>query len=126
MLFRSSKAEFIGIRWIGYSLPQASVDALCKSPVSLELGPISLTSVSVQLLIDNEARARLYLLISNIDSASFQRLAGVKCLKGIYLDFDLTEQDVQSIALFPAEVEITLAPNINQKQQIEEAIKNRK
>lgn len=123
-----SKAEFIGIRWIGYSLPQASVDALCKSPVSLELGPIGLTPESVQLLINNEARTKLHLLISSIDSTSFQRLAEVKCLKGIYLDFDLAEQDVQSIALFPAEVEITLSPNINQnqKQQIEEAMKNRK
>jgi hypothetical protein len=125
-LAKLAKAEFISMRWMGRFLSQDSIEALCKSPVSLELGPISLTPESVQMLLDNEARARLHLWLSSIDSASFLRLAEVKCLKGIYLDFDLTDQDIQSIALFPAEVEITLSPNINQKQQIEDAIKNRK
>ena len=127
-LAKLPKVEFVSLRWMGDFMSQDSVNALCKSPVSLELGPISLTPESVQLLIDNEARKRLHLLISSIDSVSFRRLAEVKCLKGIYLNFDLTEQDILSIALLPAEVEITLSPNINhdQKQQIEEAMKNRK
>jgi hypothetical protein len=67
-------------------------------------------------------------ILQKANQRRMARLAEVKCLKSIYLNFDLTEQDVQSIAFFPAEVEITLAPNINhnQKQQIEDAIKNRK
>ncbi len=125
-LAKLAKAESMSMRWMGRFLSQDSIEALCKSTVSLELGPISLTPESVQLLIDNEARPRLYLWISSIDSASFQRLAELKCLKSIYLDFDLTEKEIESIALFPAEVELTLSPNINQKQQIEDAIKNRK
>ena len=127
-LAKLSKVEFMSLRWLGDFMSQASIDALCKSPVSLELGPVSLTPDSVQLLIDNKARARLHLLISSIDSASFQRLAKVKCLKSIYLNFELTKQDMKSIARFPAEVEIMLDPSNNksQSQQIEEAIKNRK
>ena len=127
-LAKLSKAEFLSLRWMGDFMSQVSINALCNSHASLELGPVGLTPESVQLLIDNETRTRLHLLISSIDSASFQRLAEVKCLKGIYLDFDLNEQDIQSIALFPAEVEITLGVNRNKGQtpQIEEALKNRK
>lgn len=127
-LAKFPNVEFISLRWMGDFMWQVSINALCKSHASLELGPVCLTPESVQTLIDNNARSRLHLLISSIDSISFRRLANVKCLKSIYLDFDLAEQDIQSIAFFPAEVEITLGLNRNKSkaQQIEEAIKNRK
>ncbi len=79
------------------------------------------------MLIDNKARSRLSLSISSVDSASFRRLAEVKSLKNIYLNFDLTELDIQSLALFPAEVEVTPPANDNpiQLQKIEEALRSR-
>lgn len=127
-LVKLTKAQFISMQSRGNIGSQASMDALFKSPVSMELGPVSLTPESVQLLIDNVARTKLQLFISSIDSDSFRRLAEVKCLKSVVLGFELTEQDLQSIALFPTEVDFTVRYDTNRSQlsQVEAAINNRR
>ena len=108
-------------------ISQASIEAICKSPVSMALGPVDLTPASVQWLIENEKRERLHITVSSIDSSSFRRLAEVKALKGIVLKFELTEQDIQSIASFPKDVELTIYydTNVSQEDKIEAAIKSR-
>ena len=127
-LAKLSKARFVSMVSRGIIGSQASIDAMCMSPVSMELARVSLTAESVQLLVDNLARTKLDLFISRIDSYSFLRLAEVKSLQRIHLGFELTEQDIQAIALFPEDVEILIGHNTNksQVQEINEAIKNRK
>lgn len=127
-LAKLSKARFVSIVSRGIIGSQASIDAMCMSPVSMEFGPVSLTAESVQLLVDNIVRTKLGLWVSSIDSNSLQRLAEVKSLTKISMGFELAEQDIQSIALFPEDIEIMIGHNTNksQVQQINEAIKNRK
>ena len=127
-LAKLSKVRYVSIVSRDIIGSQASIDAMCMSPVSMELARVSLTAESVQLLVDNLARTKLDLFISRIDSHSFLRLAEVKSLQRIHLGFELTEQDIQAITLFPADIEIMIGPNTNksQVQQINEAIKNRK
>jgi len=121
-----SRSEFIHMG--GNSGSQDSIDAMCESPASWQTGPVSLTPTSVQSLIDNKSRTRLHLTISSIDSTSFQRLAEVKCLKSICIEFELTEQDIQSIKLFSADVELTMGYSTHQSREteIQAAINERK
>ena len=126
-LARLSGSAFVSLQHFRNSPSQASIEALCQSPVSMDIGPLSLNPASVQLLVENETRARLHLRISSIDSVSFQRLVQVKNLKSIELGFELTEEDIQTIASFPKDIELTLGYKTNKSRllEIEAATKSR-
>ena len=120
--------EPISLAWLQTTPSQASIEALCKSPLSIELGPVELTPTSVQLLVENEKRTTLFLRIASIDSASFKRLLQVKSLKSVVLAFELTDEDIQTLSSFPKEIELTVWNDLNKRQlsAIEAAISNRK
>lgn len=125
-LVRLNKTEFIQLQGVFWSQP--AIDAIFKSPASLDIGLMNLTADNVQTLMENKVRTRLDLSLLGIESGCFQRLASVKSLKKIHIGFELSEQDIQSIALFPADIEMTWSNGNNKSQahQIDEAIKNRK
>lgn len=107
---------------------QDAIEALCKSKASISIGPIDLSPTSVHLLVENEARSKLFLRIASIDSASFRRLLEVKCLKSVVIAFELAEEDIQTLSSFPKDIEIIVWYNTNRikRSEIEAALRNRR
>jgi len=123
--------ELISFDWSQPPQPapsQDAIEALCKSPVSINIGPIDLSPTSVQLLVKNEARSKLFLRITSIDSASFKRLLEVKSLKSLVLSFELTDEDIKTLSLFPKDIELTVWYHTNKSKlpEIDAAITNRR
>ncbi len=107
---------------------QDAIEALCKAQASINIGPIDLSPTSVQLLVENEARSKLFLRIATIDSASFKRLIQVKSLKSVEIAFELTDEDIQTLSSFPKDVELIVWYNTNRtkRPEIDAAIRNRR